>query len=404
MAENPVTQEEREEEEKKSSGNTGLPFGLCKKYGIALPDNATPRMAWEALKNKKGITPNDAYRELKKEENEKLRDKVRQYSDTPNEDMEKSGLSESLRKDAREKMLQDDRVIYSKRWTRERMADNLNAGTREMQDVTVSLFNADSFGYNANERNTAYYRGYNKVCIRESNDGGAENNSVYEKGQVFYHETWHGIDANYGEKNSKLSVSYKSSTGMTLYETLIDETRNIQWEKAKDQIKQDTNSYYKQQGIDREKIFRDYEQARQKGENIYNSIKQTNGYNDAVIARYEYFSSEEYKRIYKEFQKVSQVPSSVQRKWGDLSDVYDGYTTGNSSLTGMGHGKTYWRKEKEKRATEAFAEIASSKATNAESYKVLKTYCPKTVAVFEEIFTKLEKGEIKSNGRPRYQL
>lgn len=71
MAENPVTQEEQEEEEKKSSGNTGLPFGLCKKYGIALPDNATPRMAWEALKNKKGITPNDAYRELKREENEK---------------------------------------------------------------------------------------------------------------------------------------------------------------------------------------------------------------------------------------------------------------------------------------------------------------------------------------------
>lgn len=81
MAENPVTQEEQEEEEKKSSGNTGLPFGLCKKYGIALPDNATPRMAWEALKNKKGITPNDAYRQLKKEENEKRAKAERIYND-----------------------------------------------------------------------------------------------------------------------------------------------------------------------------------------------------------------------------------------------------------------------------------------------------------------------------------
>ena len=31
-----------------------LAFGLCKKYHISLPDNATPRDAWEALK-KNGI-------------------------------------------------------------------------------------------------------------------------------------------------------------------------------------------------------------------------------------------------------------------------------------------------------------------------------------------------------------
>ena len=36
--------------------NTGLPFGLCKKYGISLPNNATPRDAWNALKGK-GIYP-----------------------------------------------------------------------------------------------------------------------------------------------------------------------------------------------------------------------------------------------------------------------------------------------------------------------------------------------------------
>lgn len=38
------------------SGNTGLPFGLCKKYGIPLPQGATPRDAWEALKGR-GIYP-----------------------------------------------------------------------------------------------------------------------------------------------------------------------------------------------------------------------------------------------------------------------------------------------------------------------------------------------------------
>ena len=31
--------------------NNRLPFGLCKKYHIELPDNATPKDAWQALKN-----------------------------------------------------------------------------------------------------------------------------------------------------------------------------------------------------------------------------------------------------------------------------------------------------------------------------------------------------------------
>ncbi len=48
---------------------------------------------------------------------------------------------------------------------------------------------------------------------------------------------------------------------------------------------------------------------------------------------------------------------------------------------------------------EAFAEIASSKAVNQESYDLMKKYIPKTVAVFEEIYEKLEKGEIKHNDR-----
>lgn len=39
-----------------NGGNTGLPFGLCEKYGISLPENATPKQAWDALA-KKGIAP-----------------------------------------------------------------------------------------------------------------------------------------------------------------------------------------------------------------------------------------------------------------------------------------------------------------------------------------------------------
>lgn len=44
-------------DEKSKGGNTGLPFGLCAKYGIRLPDGATPKDAWEALHNVFGLTP-----------------------------------------------------------------------------------------------------------------------------------------------------------------------------------------------------------------------------------------------------------------------------------------------------------------------------------------------------------
>lgn len=55
--------------EKSSSGNTGLPFGLCKKYGIKTDKDWTPRDAWEALDEKLGMKPKDFYEQLKVKEN-----------------------------------------------------------------------------------------------------------------------------------------------------------------------------------------------------------------------------------------------------------------------------------------------------------------------------------------------
>ena len=47
-----------------SSGNTGLPFGLCKKYRIPLTNDATPRDAWAALEGKTGLKPDQVYEHL----------------------------------------------------------------------------------------------------------------------------------------------------------------------------------------------------------------------------------------------------------------------------------------------------------------------------------------------------
>lgn len=57
--------EEEKQEKTINHGNTRLPFGLCKRYGIDLPENATPREAWDALYNNTGIQPKQAYADLK---------------------------------------------------------------------------------------------------------------------------------------------------------------------------------------------------------------------------------------------------------------------------------------------------------------------------------------------------
>lgn len=48
-------------------GNVGLPFGLCKKYGIEIGKDWTPKDAWDALEKKTGMTPDKAYADAEKQ-------------------------------------------------------------------------------------------------------------------------------------------------------------------------------------------------------------------------------------------------------------------------------------------------------------------------------------------------
>ena len=61
------------EPEKSLQNKYSLPYGLCAKYGIWLPSDATPTDAWNALKEA-GIKPSDVYKDL--EENGKV-DKIK---------------------------------------------------------------------------------------------------------------------------------------------------------------------------------------------------------------------------------------------------------------------------------------------------------------------------------------
>ena len=52
--------EKDEGQPKRNAALLRLPFGLCKRYGIAIQDSWTPRDAWNALKGRRGIDPREA--------------------------------------------------------------------------------------------------------------------------------------------------------------------------------------------------------------------------------------------------------------------------------------------------------------------------------------------------------
>ena len=73
-----------------------------------------------------------------------------------------------------------------------------------------------------------------------------------------------------------------------------------------------------------------------------------------------------------------------------ISDIFEGATNGRVS-DGYGHGKTYWKKSKDNLATEAFANMFSASLTTKEQLEEIRKYFPKSVKIFEQMISELEK-------------
>lgn len=382
-----------ETESTNGGGNHGnrysLPYGLCASEGINT-DGMTPREAWDAWTSKTGRTKEDAERE-----HWGGKDNSAQTDESIDKNQDKR-YNESV-----QKMLNDPRIVESKSFNKQKLKTNLESGTPEVRNLTVELFNGDSFGYRDNERNTAYYGGFNKVCLKNKDLSDEEH---YAKGEVFYHETWHAIDFNYGEKSKgrydfkTLSNNYVLNNGITFSDTLMQEADSeINWSEVKKQIQIERDEYYKEQGIDVQFTQQQYEELTLRLKSF--SVLPVD---ERIKKRKELLDLDETKQIIEKFSEISKIPSKIRIKYSNLSDVFSGCTNGRETLVGMGHSSSDWRVPGA-RGREAFAECASTKATNPESYQVLKKYLPKTVSAFEEIFKKLKTGEIKSSERPKYQ-
>lgn len=128
------------DEDKKNSGNTGLPFGLCKKFGVPLSKDATPREAWEALKGV-GITPEQGYEMAKKGvenvTNEEIERLKKIYTTTeeptthvPEEKPKRKSYSEFMKemrdKDMRKFFGDDIHYVSNKYFTFKRVIDKDN--------------------------------------------------------------------------------------------------------------------------------------------------------------------------------------------------------------------------------------------------------------------------------------
>ena len=369
--------ESEEEVVESGHGNTRLPFGLCKRYGINLPDEATPRDAWDALKGR-GIYPEDVYKEL----DEKAGDKPKENEEKQQE--QKPINKEELAK-KKEQMFSSDRNRYEGGVSRKAIEKNFNFGTEEMQDTTASLFNNDSYTVRKGSRGDASFS-----PVRNSVNTSPKmlsKSEYHADGYAFYHESWHAIDYNYGTDGvgdrTSLSTSYITSSGKTIQELVTEEGSKLDIDAIKEELNKEKLG---SAGIERLKSLKEKKEA---------LIKQMdeNRKSGKPFDREVY---NEYTSVDAEIDKMEKTPRNLKIKWGDLSDVASGATKGIRTICGIGHDIKYWYHSDYNRGAEVFAEIAGAKATSPESYAVLKKYIPKTVEGFEEIYSKLKNGEIKA--------
>lgn len=255
------------------------------------------------------------------------------------EPTQKEGVNDIGKSIDESHVTKDTKSVFKKVW------DNGNETSKKIIDnipIKVSV----TF---KNKGRSFCYSGGGSVQISREIYGGNERVE-----NVLFHELGHSIDFTYCDGYRKettyvqgikiedtpkatLSYCYKTSNGMTLDETLKKE--------LSPSVKQQMLSDYK------------------------NEISQINDYESREKAR---------------------------AKWCDLSDMYEGAGGNSRGFANYGHGRQYWKRSKDKRGIEFFAEAFSAKSSsNQERYELIKKYLPNTCKAFEEIYEKLSKADGK---------
>ena len=325
-------------------GNTGLPFGLCAKYGIKLPDGATPRDAWQALKEKTGKSPDDFYKEL------------------DGKDKDKNRISyEPETKDA---------DIKGEDFFAEPETPKVN--TDKIKPV-LGEQHASEIG-NVLSKNQELAKIYNKYAenlkISDANDGsgdfqystlgirfniGKDSAPVSEfKGHpysTYFHETGHNIDyLASGKPYSFFTQSFRS-------------------EKYKREIEYFQNG--KSQTLERGYSLSAMIQEEAKEYIV--SLKKRRG-----VKR----QAEVYSEIANDLKTVAYADS------GAASDMFRGVSNGGI-VGNAGHAPSYFKKDASMYGVEFFAECFSAELVSPKGVEITKKYFPKSFEIYQEIKNKL---------------
>lgn len=393
-----------------------LAYGYVEhKLGMNTAKMTTDEVIKEFLNAKGSRTPNDFFKNRFKGKEEPKKEETKAKPKT-----------EAEFKEQKKRMLDDTRrIVYARVVTKKKLERALDVGQNGMGELTARLFNEDAFGIKADQDNEtgAYYRPIdNATNFKMNSFGFNEYFDIHEEGGTFYHECWHAIDNNYSTYSQKdrygfvtsdgnLSIDYVLSTGKTFQQTLLQEYQKMNFDALKDEIDAEKEVYFKEKyGMTRQEARNKYEELLKKSNELFDNAMLAK---DTTLTKKLYEEWQEFTKSteYLEAKRIRNVandfspPAKMMRKWADMSDVVNGATKGNETLVGVGHRRDYWNSwnADDRRAKECFAEIASSLATNPESYDVFKKWLPETVKAFEEIHGKLDSGEIKSKGRTKYE-
>ena len=158
---------------KEDNGNTRLPFGLCERYGIPIGKDWTPRDAWEALRKKTGITPEQAYQMMSADE---LRDSLatdltaaarareleRMYADPDpeNSPYQPQAFAAAVRRGLTQESDPDVRQRYQEYLTDVKNEPKISADMRTIADDAGSRL----LGYQYRLKSTTGERFYQKIA------------------------------------------------------------------------------------------------------------------------------------------------------------------------------------------------------------------------------------------------
>lgn len=434
IANEPDTETKETENADGHGGNLGLPFGLCKKYGIALPDKSTPRDAWNALK---GIGVYPPWTEEGKD----------QYEVSPKDSKDKKASEPSDKKtyiDLQKKKIYDTirEKLTSKNGFGEGYIQRLNAALENLSDEEIDLF-AKTIDLPTINEGSGYYRpAYRELSIPSGNPTRLDKDLGYDfQANTFFHEYGHYI-------GNRLKELYNSEQSDALFITDFNESPEMQsiFREDAESLLSMISPGINLSRITREAyqdVYRFMREVTEKEKTVDRRIPKPNppdsdfermflektkmyvqwGYslNDAKARANEYVNQkkreygedlEKYKKaldLYnqreKEYNESAQEREQAKikmQRMGFLSDFLDGATKGKFEFFKngyWGHEKSYWtgknsgiiRLPGKKNGVETWAEYFSFKMTkDTEGLSFMEKYIPKTFKKYEEIYSKMK--------------